>query len=188
VKTTGGKVSVFAVGHGMSFRILIVMGVSGSGKSSLGLGLAHHFQIPFTEGDALHPAENVAKMSRGTPLTDEDRWPWLQQIRDEIMGPTSATGNRQIIACSALKKVYRDFLRRDQAGVMFLYPQGSFDLIHGRMQRRKEHFMKAGMLESQFATLEEPGADERDVVTVSIDGTEAEVLARAIAAVEGDQW
>ena len=119
------------------------------------------------EGDKLHPPANVAKMQSGTPLTDEDRWPWLRAIAREI-DAMRARGESAVVACSALKRAYRDILIGDRPDVVLVYLQGSKELIAGRMAARKNHFMPPALLDSQFATLEEPGDDEHPIV-VSIE-------------------
>jgi len=146
---------------------LIVMGVSGSGKSTIASALAEKLSWTFEDGDRFHPASNVAKMSAGHPLTDEDRWPWLNAIADEIERVCRA-GGRVVIACSALKRTYRQVLLRDRPDVRFVFLDGSKALIAERMARRKGHFMPPGLLDSQFKTLEPPQADE-DPISVSID-------------------
>ena len=148
---------------------LIVMGVSGSGKSTIGEKLAERLGWPFEDGDRFHPASNVAKMSAGHPLTDEDRWPWLQAIADEIDRVCKA-GERVVIACSALKRAYRDILVHGRDDVRIVYLDGAQDLIAARLAARKGHFMPPGLLDSQFRTLEPP-AENENPVTASIDGT-----------------
>lgn len=136
---------------------IIVMGVSGCGKSSMGDALAARLGLPYIEGDALHPAENVAKMSKGTPLTDEDRWPWLTLVGQAVSAPAEGA----IASCSSLKRVYRDLLRRETGeGLIFVFLHGTRALLLSRMQHRPGHFMPASLLDSQLATLEPPGADE----------------------------
>jgi gluconokinase len=146
---------------------LIVMGVSGSGKSTIADKLAERLGWAFEDGDRFHPASNVAKMSAGHPLTDEDRWPWLQAIADEIDRVCKA-GERAVIACSALKRAYREILVHGRSDVRIVFLEGNQDLIAGRLAARKGHFMPQGLLDSQFRTLEPPGANENPV-TVSID-------------------
>ncbi|NLS18012.1 gluconokinase [Rhizobium sp. P40RR-XXII] len=149
---------------------IIVMGVSGSGKSSIGEGVAAKLGIHFIEGDALHPAANVEKMSKGIPLTDEDRWPWLEKIGQEISA-SLAKGEGVAVTCSALKRVYRERLRAAAGGhLYFIYLEGSKELLTKRMGERKGHFMPASLLESQLQTLEVP-TGEPGVVTVDIDDT-----------------
>lgn len=134
---------------------VVVMGVSGSGKTTVGELLAARMDWPFYDGDKFHPPENVAKMAAGTPLDDADRAGWLAVLA-ELIRDGLARGESGIIACSALKETYRDILRVDPSHVHFVYLKGSFDLIWERMLRRRYHYMKASMLQSQFATLEEP--------------------------------
>jgi gluconokinase len=146
---------------------LIVMGVSGSGKSTIAGHLAERLGWICEDGDSFHPASNVAKMSAGQPLTDEDRWPWLQAIADEIDRVCSA-GDHVVIACSALKRAYRDVLVHGRSDVRIIYLKGTEELIASRLALRKGHFMPPGLLASQFKTLEPPDASEKPV-TVSID-------------------
>lgn len=146
---------------------LVVMGVSGSGKSTIADRLAERLGWRYEDGDRFHPASNVAKMSAGHPLTDEDRWPWLQAIADEIDRVCSA-GEHAVIACSALKRPYRDILRHGRDDVRIIFLKGTQELIASRLAARKGHFMPPDLLASQFRTLEPPGAGEHPV-TVSID-------------------
>jgi len=146
---------------------LVVMGVSGSGKSTVADHLAARLGWRYEDGDRFHPASNVAKMSAGHPLTDEDRWPWLRAIADEI-DRLSAERERAVIACSALKRTYRDILVHGRDDVRIAFLDGTQDLVATRLAARKGHFMPPGLLASQFITLERPGADERPI-TVSID-------------------
>ncbi len=148
---------------------LIVMGVSGSGKSTIAEKLAQHLGWRYEDGDKFHPASNVAKMSAGHPLTDEDRWPWLQAIADEIDRACKA-GEHVIIACSALKHSYRDVLVHGRDDVRIVYLRGTQELIAGRLAQRRGHFMPPGLLASQFKTLEPPDPDEHPL-TVSIDAS-----------------
>ena len=146
---------------------LIVMGVSGSGKSTIGDRLAQRLGWTYEDGDRFHPASNVAKMSAGQPLTDEDRWPWLQAIADEIDRVCTA-GGHAVIACSALKRAYRNVLVHGRGDVRIIFLNGTQDLIAGRLAQRKGHFMPPGLLASQFKTLEPPAPAENAVI-VSID-------------------
>jgi gluconokinase len=146
---------------------LIVMGVSGSGKTTVASGLAGRLRWTFEDGDKFHPKSNVEKMSAGHPLTDEDRWPWLNAIADEIERVCAARG-RIVIACSALKRTYRDVLLRGRDDVRFVFLNGTQQLIAQRLSLRKDHFMPPGLLDSQFRTLEPPGLDE-NALDVSID-------------------
>ncbi|MBX5106344.1 gluconokinase [Rhizobium lentis] len=148
---------------------IIVMGVSGCGKSSVGEKLAEALHLQFVEGDALHPTSNVEKMSKGIPLTDEDRMPWLDLI-GERMQASLEKGEGIIVSCSALKRIYRDRLRAAAGNPFFVYLEGSKALLTKRMGERKGHFMPVSLLESQLATLEVP-IGEAGVVTVDIDDT-----------------
>jgi gluconokinase len=147
--------------------ILVMMGVSGSGKTTIASKVAQHLGWSLLEGDSFHPPANVAKMAAGHPLTDEDRWPWLHAIAEAI-DALRAKGQSAVVACSALKRAYRDILVGDRPDVRLVYLQGSRDLIGRRMAARKGHFMPPALLDSQFATLEEPQSDERPMV-VPID-------------------
>lgn len=150
------------------------MGVSGSGKTTVGKLLAERLGWHYQEGDALHPPENVAKMSGGTPLADADRIPWLQRIAGRI-DEWRSRGESGVITCSALKRAYRDIVIGDRPDVRLVHLKGSRELIGRRMAARKGHFMPAALLDNQFATLQEPCADERPI-TVEIDGTPAEIV------------
>ena len=148
---------------------LIVMGVSGSGKSTIADRLAESLGWDFEDGDKFHPASNVAKMSAGHPLTAEDRWPWLQAIADEIDRVCKA-GQHAVIACSALKRAYRDILVHGRNDVCIVFLDGSQQLIADRLAARKGHFMPPGLLASQFKTLEPPERNENPII-VSIDAS-----------------
>ena len=148
---------------------LVVMGVSGSGKSTIADRLAQRLRWTFEDGDRFHPASNVAKMSAGHPLNDEDRWPWLQAIADEIDRVCKA-GEHAVIACSALKRAYRDVLVHGRSDVRMVFLNGTQELIANRLAQRKGHFMPPGLLASQFRTLEPPDGTENPI-TVSIDAS-----------------
>ncbi|ANK90295.1 MULTISPECIES: gluconokinase [Rhizobium] len=159
---------------------IIVMGVSGCGKSSVGEKLAEALHLAFVEGDALHPAANVEKMSKGIPLTDEDRMPWLDLI-GKRMQASLEKGEGIIVSCSALKRTYRGRLRAAAGGnLFFVYLEGSKALLTKRMGERKGHFMPISLLESQLATLEVP-TGEPGVVTVDIDDTIDGIAATALS-------
>jgi gluconokinase len=158
---------------------VIVMGVSGSGKSTIAAALAQQLFWTFEDGDRFHPASNVAKMSAGHPLTDDDRWPWLQAIADEIDRVCSA-GGHVVIACSALKRAYREVLAGGRSDVRIVFLAGNQALIADRLAARKGHFMPPGLLDSQFKTLEPPQADER-AITVSIDAPVETIIHNIIA-------
>ncbi len=157
---------------------IVVMGVAGSGKSSIGKALAQRLGVPFRDADEFHPKANIDKMSAGIPLTDADRWPWLDAIGKAL----GESDGRLIVACSALKRSYRKRLI-EAAGrpLVFLWLDGSKATIGARMSHRKHHFMPLSLLDSQFATLEPPGPDE-PVVRVSIEPPLNQVVASALAA------
>ena len=154
------------------------MGVSGSGKTTIAQGLAQQEGWILLEGDSFHPPANIAKMKAGTPLTDEDRWPWLRAIaarEDELL----AAGQSAVVACSALKRSYRDILIGSRSETVLVYLRGSKTLIGDRMKARENHFMPPALLDSQFATLEEPGPDEHPIV-VEIGGEPEAIIEDAI--------
>ena len=143
--------------------VLVVMGVSGSGKSTVASMLAHRLRWTYEDGDWFHPESNVEKMHHGEPLTDQDRLPWLRAIAAWIDN-TRKAGNHGIVACSALKRAYRDILVGERRDVRLVFLKGDRELIGRRIAARDDHFMPASLLDSQFAALEEPAADERPVV------------------------
>jgi gluconokinase len=143
--------------------VVVIMGVSGSGKTTIARGVAARLGWDVIEGDAFHPSANIAKMKSGIPLDDADRLPWLQAIAAAIDAHLAA-GKSALVACSALKRAYRRILIGTRGNVPLVYLQGSRELIAGRMAARKDHFMPPALLDSQFATLEEPGADEHPIV------------------------
>ena len=161
-------------------RLFVVMGVAGCGKSSIGEALAKSLGGLYLDGDTYHPPENVEKMSRGEPLTDDDRWPWLERFASEMQQRAGIV----VGGCSALKRVYRDRITA-AAGerTTFIYLSGSRALIRSRMSARTGHFMPTSLLDSQFATLEPPGSDE-DAVTVDIDAPVDTIVTNAIAALQ----
>ena len=165
--------------------IVVVMGVSGSGKTTVAALLAAALGCQFQEGDDLHPAANVEKMHGGTPLTDADRLPWLRKIAEEIDG-WRARGEFGVLTCSALKRSYRDIIIGDRQDVTLVYLKGSHGLIHRRMAARHEHFMPVALLDSQFATLQEPTPDEHPV-TVDVGGRPAEIAAEIVHQLEQQQ-
>jgi len=159
--------------------VVIVMGVSGCGKSTIGTLLAERLQWKFDDADRFHPAANIEKMRAGTPLTDEDRWPWLHATAafiDQMRG----AGVHGVIACSALKRRYRDVLIGDRADVRLVYLKGSEELISRRLAARHGHFMPRNLLHSQFVALEEPGPDETPI-TISVEPTPPEIVAQILA-------
>ncbi len=156
--------------------VIVLMGVSGSGKTTVGQRLARALGAEFAEGDSYHPPANVEKMRRGIPLDDADREPWLERLRAEIGGWLEA-GRKVVLACSALKQRYRDVLKAGRPGVRFVYLCGSEDLIRDRLKRRRGHYMPASLLASQFAALEEPGG----AITVDIGRPPDEIVTSILA-------
>jgi gluconokinase len=161
--------------------IVIVMGVSGCGKSTIGALLASRLHWEFEDADWFHPASNVDKMHRGIPLTDEDRWPWLAAIAGWIDN-TRLAGRHAVIACSALKRRYRDVLVGSRADVRLVYLKGDETLIARRIATRHEHFMPRSLLHSQFDALEEPGAADENPVVISIEPEPREIVAQILSA------
>jgi carbohydrate kinase (thermoresistant glucokinase family) len=157
--------------------VLVLMGVTGSGKSTVGGILAGRLGWPLCEGDDLHPPENVAKMASGHPLTDADRWPWLARVRAWIDEQVAA-GRPGVVTCSALKRSYRDVLRGEH--VVFVHLNGTRAQLAARLATRHGHFMPAALLDSQLADLEPPGPDEQ-ALTVDIGPAATEQAATIIA-------
>ena len=157
--------------------VLVLMGVSGCGKTTVAEIIAQRLRWPFEEGDALHPPENVAKMHAGHPLDDADRAPWLARVADWVDARLDA-GESGVITCSALKRKYRELIARRGRDIEFVYLHGSRELIASRLAGRQGHFMPASLLDTQFATLEEPGPDE-PAIRVEI-GDAPEVIAAEI--------
>ena len=164
--------------------ILVVMGVSGSGKSTIGALLARTLQWEFGDADSFHPPANVHKMRKGIALTDEDRWPWLRAIAAWI-DKTRAAGACVVVGCSALKRRYRDILIGERWDVRLVYLKGSEELIARRMAMRHGHFMPPSLLSSQFTALEEPGPDERPII-VSIEPPPREIVAQILSMLDID--
>ncbi|GLW46156.1 gluconokinase [Streptomyces sp. NBRC 14336] len=161
-------------------HVIVVMGVAGTGKTTIGPLLAARLGVPYAEGDDFHPQANIDKMSAGTPLDDEDRWPWLDAIGAWAHGRAGLGG---VVSSSALKRSYRDRLRAAAPGVLFVHLSGDRELIESRMRQRQGHFMPTALLDSQFATLQPLQADEAGVV-VDVSGTPEEITARAVAALD----
>jgi len=160
----------------------VVMGVSGSGKTTVSALLAAALGCQFQEGDDLHSDENVEKMRSGTPLTDADRLPWLLKIAEEIDN-WRGRGESGVLACSALKRSYRDIIIGGRPDVTLVYLKGSYDLVRRRIAARHEHFMPLALLDSQFATLQEPTADEHPIV-VDVGSRPAEIVAEIVQQLE----
>jgi len=165
------------IGH-----VFIVMGVSSTGKSTIGESLAKKIKAKFIDGDDLHPKANILKMSSGLPLSDEDRKPWLERIRDAAFSieMKKETG---VLVCSALKKKYRQQICDGNNSIIFLHLHGEFDLVKERMKDRAGHFMPIKLLKSQFETLEIPQGDEINVIPIDINGTQEQVVERCVNAV-----
>ncbi len=161
-------------------HIYVLMGVSGSGKSAVASEVAHKLQAAFLDGDFLHPRCNILKMASGEPLNDEDRTPWLEALNDAAFA-MQRTNKYSLIVCSALKKHYRDILRKNNPNLSFVYMKGDYELIESRLLSRKGHFFKPQMLVTQFETLEEPGSDEHDVLVVDIDQPLEDVVSNTLA-------
>jgi gluconokinase len=162
--------------------IAVVIGVSGSGKTTVSALLAAALGCKFQEGDDLHPRDNVEKMHRGTPLTDADRMGWLHKIAEEIDG-WRARGESGVLTCSALKRSYRDIIIGDRPDVTLVYLKGSHDVIRRRMATRHEHFMPVALLDSQFATLQEPTPEEHPI-TVDVGGRPADIATEIVRQLE----
>jgi carbohydrate kinase (thermoresistant glucokinase family) len=160
--------------------VLVLMGVSGCGKTTVAEIIAQRLRWPFEEGDALHPPENVAKMHAGHPLDDADRAPWLARVADWVDARLDA-GESGVITCSALKRKYRELIDRRGRDIEFVYLHGSRELIASRLAGRQGHFMPASLLVTQFATLEEPGPDE-PAIRVEIGAAPEAIAAEIIDA------
>ena len=163
---------------------LIVMGVSGCGKSTMAGALSERLGLDMVDGDDLHLPESVAKMRSGVALQDADRWPWLDRI-GAYLAQDLAQG--RVVACSALRRIYRDRIREQAGDVCFVFLDGDFELIQKRMQQRVGHYMQPGLLDSQFRTLEKPQADETDVIRLPITEPVQNMVLQAIQALHDHQ-
>ncbi|ARW16526.1 gluconokinase [Komagataeibacter europaeus] len=170
--------------HGKRPCVLIVMGVSGCGKSTLAQLMADRLGWPVIEGDDLHTAHNIAKMSSGIPLTDEDRAPWLDRIAQQVRQWGDA-GQCGIVTCSALKRKYREHIGGGSQDVCFVYLKGSREDIAPRLKERTGHFMPVAMLDSQFATLEEPDMDDEVVMALDVNAAQDILAEQASAHLSG---
>jgi gluconokinase len=168
------------VANGPGPSVIVVMGVSSSGKTTVGALLAGRLHWEFADADWFHPTANVDKMHAGIPLTDDDRWPWLAKVAAWI-DERRAVGEHAVMGCSALKRSYRQVIIGDRADVRLVYLKGSEDLIGRRMAARHGHFMPKSLLHSQFEALEEPGPDEHPI-TISVEPRPAEIVSQIIAA------
>jgi gluconokinase len=164
---------------------LVVMGVAGSGKSTIAAALSKHLGWACAEADEFHPQANIAKMSQGTPLQDEDRWPWLQEIQDWMTAQARA-GHSTVLTCSALKQSYRQLLSEAEGRVVFIHLHGDAALLSQRMQGREGHFMPPTLLPSQLATLEPLTAAELDAGSLRLDITQApeDLIGQILAALK----
>lgn len=161
--------------------LIVVMGVSAVGKSTIGSGIAERLGVPFRDADDLHPAANVAKMRAGSPLDDDDRWPWLDIVGGEMQ---AAAASGLVMACSALRRVYRDRLRAQAPAIAFVHLHAADAVLTARAAGRSGHFMPPSLLASQLATLEPLGGDELGLV-VDVDATVEEIVDRAVAGLAG---
>ena len=159
-------------------HVVVVMGVAGTGKTTIGRLLAARLGVPYADGDDFHSPANIAKMSAGTPLDDADRWPWLDAVGAWVHG---RAGHGGVVGGSALKRAYRDRLRAAAPGIVFVHLTGDRALIEDRMVHRQGHYMPASLLDSQFATLQPLGPDEAGVA-VDVSGSPEEIAARALSA------
>lgn len=167
--------------HCKTCERIVLMGVAGCGKTSVGIAVAQALGASYTDGDDLHPQANVAKMSSGQPLTDEDRWPWLSLVGEQLRTGAGIT----IIGCSALKRSYREQITEEAQGpVLFLFLDGSQELISQRMSARSGHFMPPALLQSQFETLEPPRRDEY-AARISIGQPIEQIVREAVRIIEG---
>ncbi|WP_342363012.1 gluconokinase [Terrarubrum flagellatum] len=163
---------------------IVVMGVAGSGKTTVGELLAQRLGWEFRDADSFHPAANIAKMTAGQPLTDADRWPWLAAIADWIDAHRKA-GGHGVVTCSALKRAYRDRLRNGHTDVRFVHLKGDIEVIGARMAARQHHFMPTALLKSQFDTLEPPAPDER-ALSISVELEPEQIVEAVVNMLERD--
>lgn len=165
-------------------RIIIVMGVSSSGKSTVGQSIARRLHVPFLDGDGYHPEANVEKMRAGIPLTDDDRWPWLERLAGALHEAADKKG-AAMGACSALRRAYRQYLT-DKAGepILFVYLEGSREVIAERMARRQHEYMPTSLLDSQFATLEVPDPTTENVLVVPVTDSVEKITQTVVKALD----
>ena len=163
--------------------IIVLMGVTGAGKSTVGTLIAERLGVSFRDADDFHPPANIAKMSGGQPLTDDDRWPWLDAIGTHL---AAHAGQGCVVTCSALKRVYRDRLRAAAPTLRFIHLHGDMDLVAARQAARQGHFMPASLVASQYATLETPAAEE-GVIALDVAATPAALAEAAIAALREEE-
>jgi gluconokinase len=158
--------------------LIVVMGVSGCGKSTIGALIADRLAIPFVDADSLHPTSNIEKMAAGIPLTDDDRWPWLATV-GRVLADAGRSGTGVVVACSALRRIYREAILTEAPATVFVHLSGTREVLASRLEGRSGHFMPTALLDSQFATLEELHADEPGIV-VDISPAVPEILADAV--------
>ncbi len=170
---------------GQALRI-VVMGVSGCGKSTLAQALADRLHLTMVDGDDLHLPESIARMQAGQPLEDADRWPWLDRIGEYLAASAEGEARGRVVACSALKRAYRDRIRAQADDVVFVFLHGAAHTIAQRMAARVDHYMRPGLLESQLRTLEVPAPDETDVLHLGIDQPVGALVARTLEALAVD--
>ena len=166
--------------------LLVVMGVSGCGKSTLAKAISVELNLRMVDGDDLHSTQSIVKMQAGIALDDADRWPWLDRIANYLASGATQDNSEsgRVIACSALKRSYRDRIRKPLAGLRFIFLDGDDALIRSRMAARTGHFMQLELLDSQLRTLERPGADETDVISLNMMYPVDNLVAQAIAALQ----
>ncbi len=162
--------------------IIVMMGICGSGKTTLGRLLAERLRVDFVEGDDYHTRENVAKMAQGQPLTDQDRWPWLRRLGAAV-AQWAVEGKDVVVSCSALRRDYRNLLRAAAPGIRFVFLDGAVELVRRRMADRQDHFMPVALIESQIAALEDPRG-EPGVIAVGIAGRPEEIVDAIAAALQ----
>ncbi|MDJ0832199.1 MAG: gluconokinase [Gammaproteobacteria bacterium] len=166
--------------------LVVVMGVSGCGKSTIGVALAQHWDLPFLDADDYHPASNVDKMSKAIPLTDEDRWPWLQSLSQAMVAAADQAGG-VVATCSALKRKYREYiLQQVDRPLLFVFLEGDRETLFARMQQRSDHYMPPSLLDSQLADLERPHADE-PAATFSVDKPVGELVEEIVGRLDARQ-
>ncbi|MDL4914521.1 MAG: gluconokinase [Enterobacterales bacterium endosymbiont of Blomia tropicalis] len=169
----------------MAGQCIIVMGVSGTGKSSVGMALANAMNAKFIDGDDLHPRHNIVKMGSGQALNDDDRLPWLERLSDVIFS-LEQKSETSVLVCSALKRRYREQLRTGSQNLRFIWLNGDYACVLERMKRRQGHFMPEALLQSQFAALEAPGLEESDVIPVNIAPSLKQIVEHCVSVLQAE--